>query len=122
VLPAIADQLRLVEFGTEFATGMSLVPAVGHTPGHAAVSISSGGQRLLHFGDLITVPALQLRHTDWVGPVDNWPAHTVASRRRLLDQALEPATLTMASHFPFPGVGQVTTDGTEGGWSWQPVD
>lgn len=120
VLPALRERLDLVELDAEVVPGIALLAAPGHTPGHAAVEVTSEGRRLLHMADAIVVPALQFPRTDWVGPVDNWPAHSVLTRRRLLDRAAAPDTLAMAFHFPFPGVGRVTTDAEAGAWRWAP--
>ena len=39
------------------------------------------------------------------------------SRRLLLDRAAAEDLLVMTYHFPFPGVGRVSTDGD--GWLWE---
>ena len=50
VAPA-RDRLRLLDRPTEIAAGILVFPAPGHTPGHAAVLVSSGRQQLLYVGD-----------------------------------------------------------------------
>ena len=67
LLPA-KDRLRLIDQPTEVA-GILVFPAPGHTPGHAAVLISSGRQQLLYVGDAIVNPA-QFEHPDWVCAFD----------------------------------------------------
>ncbi len=47
-----------------------------------------------------------------------------AVRERLdlveLDTEVVPATLAMAYHFPFPGIGRVAKDAEAGAWRWAP--
>ena len=43
-LPPIQGQLDLIDRETEIIPGIRAVPAPGHTPGHIAVVISSGGR------------------------------------------------------------------------------
>lgn len=121
ILPALGDRLDLIEFGQEVVPGIAIVAAVGHTPGHAAVELTSEGKRLLYMADAMTHAGLQFPHLEWVGGVDNWPAHSILTRRRLLDRAVAPDTLAMAAHFPFPGIGRVIKDGETSGWKWAPV-
>lgn len=121
ILPAIRDRLDLVEFGQEVVPGIAIMEAVGHTPGHAAIEVTSDGKRLLYMADAMTHAGLQFPHIEWVGPVDNWPAHSILTRRRLLDRAAAPDTLAMAAHFTFPGIGRVTKNDQTGGWHWTPI-
>jgi len=64
VAPA-RDRLRLLDRPAEIAAGILVFPAPGHTPGHAAVLVSSGRQQLLYVGDALIHPA-QFEHPDWV--------------------------------------------------------
>jgi glyoxylase-like metal-dependent hydrolase (beta-lactamase superfamily II) len=43
----------------ELIPGIRAVPAPGHTPGHTAYSVESGGQKLLVWGDIVHVAAIQ---------------------------------------------------------------
>ncbi|MBA2681561.1 MAG: MBL fold metallo-hydrolase, partial [Ktedonobacteraceae bacterium] len=121
VFPAIRDRLELVEFGQEVIPGITVVEAIGHTPGHAAIELTSEGKRLLYMADAMTHAGLQFPHLEWVGGVDNWPAHSILTRRRLLDHDAGSDTLVMAAHFPFPGIGRVTKGDQPGRWHWEPI-
>ena len=54
VAPA-RDRLRLLDRPAEIAAGILVFPAPGHTPGHAAVLVSSGRQQLLYVGDALFI-------------------------------------------------------------------
>jgi glyoxylase-like metal-dependent hydrolase (beta-lactamase superfamily II) len=102
---------RLVEGEPEVAPGVRLVMAPGHTPGHAAFHVSSGGAQLLISNDTAYVPALLAPHPDWQGSYDQDGPLAVATRRRLIDRAIADAMPVAGAHFPFPGAGRFVRDG-----------
>jgi glyoxylase-like metal-dependent hydrolase (beta-lactamase superfamily II) len=119
-LPPIQGQLDLVDHETEIVPGMRAVAAPGHTPGHMALTISSGSEQLLHISDAALHP-IHLEHPEWYAAVvDFAPEQVVATRRRLLNRAVAEKALVLAFHFPFPGLGHVVQKGE--GWQWQPIE
>lgn len=117
-LSALRGQLELVERETEIAPGVHVLPAYGHTPGHLAVAIASGRDRLLNFGDAAVHP-LHLERPEWRNGFDIDCAKALASRRRLLEMAAAENMHVMAFHFPFPSVGRI--EKAKGpGWNWTP--
>ena len=117
-LPPIQGQLDLVDHETEIVPGMHAVAAPGHTPGHMALAISSGGEQLLCISDAVLHP-IHLEHPEWYAAVDFAPEQVVATRRRLLNRATAENALVLAFHFPFPGLGHIVQKGE--GWQWQPI-
>ena len=115
MLPPIEGRLELVDGDAEVVPGVRTVSAPGHTPGHMALEISSQGEMLIDAVDAILHPIL-IERLDWYSVVDLLPEKTLASRRRLLEQAVETRAAVMAFHFPFPGLGRVTR--TEKGFSF----
>ena len=100
--------------------GICALPAPGHTPGHAVVSISSGDERLFYIGDL-AMHLLHLEHPDWFPIYDIAPDQAQASRRHILSRAAEEQALVMGNHLsPFPSLGHVLKKGD--GWRWQPIE
>jgi glyoxylase-like metal-dependent hydrolase (beta-lactamase superfamily II) len=93
--------------------------AGGHTPGHTEYVISSGGQRLIAFGDALHSP-IQVGHPEWSAVVDHDPARAAEQRHRLVAELAEPDTIGFGIHFADVGFGRVRRDGT--GSSWEPVD
>ena len=116
LLPA-TDRLRLLDQSTEVASGILVFPAPGHTPGHAAVLISSGRQQLLYVGDAIINPA-QIEHPDWVSAFDLAHEETIGTRRRLLDRAAADRCLLAAFHLP-GGACRVVP--RQSGFRWEPA-
>ncbi len=117
-----ALRLRLDPVGgeCEICPGVRVIPAPGHTPGHLAVRISSGGASLLNIGDAASHP-LHLARPGWESGFDSDPEQACDTRRALAEMAERAGSKLMALHFPFPSVGSLVAD-TGGGWEWSPVD
>lgn len=118
-LPVIEPRLELVDDAAEaeIVPGLRAVSAYGHTPGHMAVLIESGADRLLAIFDALTHP-LHVQHPAWNMAFDTLPDVTEATRRRLLERATSQGLRLAAYHFPFPGIGRVAAEGDA--WRWQP--
>jgi glyoxylase-like metal-dependent hydrolase (beta-lactamase superfamily II) len=118
-LPPIQDRLDLVEREREILPGIQAIAAPGHTPGHMALGISSGGEQLLCISDTVLHP-IHVEHPEWCAAVDFAPHQVVATRRHMLGRASNDKALVLAFHFPFPGLGYVLKKG--GGWQWQSIE
>lgn len=65
VLPYMkAGKVKTFEFGTELFSGLTPLPAVGHTPGHTPYRLVSKNETMLFCGDLIHVTAVQFPNPD----------------------------------------------------------
>ncbi len=117
-LAALHFQIDLIERETEIAPGIRAIPAPGHTPGHLAILITSGGQQLLNLGDAAAHP-LHLEEPGWQNGFDLAGTRAAATRRTLLDRAAASSMHVMAFHFPFPSVGRLRAR-SEGGYTWVP--
>jgi len=114
----IQDQLELIDNETEIVPAIYAIFTPGHTPGHMALSISSGGEQLLCIADAVLHP-IHVEHPDWYAVVDSSPKQVENTRRRLFNQAMEENALVLAFHFPFPGLGHIVRRGEQ--WQWQPI-
>ncbi|MBN1631383.1 MAG: MBL fold metallo-hydrolase [Thermoleophilia bacterium] len=118
-LEPIRERLRLITCEEEIESGIWVVPAPGHTPGHLAVRVASSGEQLLCISDLALHP-LHMEQPDWVAAVDMFPEQLAAQRRALFAAAAATDCLVMAFHFPFPGLGRLSPEGA--GWRWKAQD
>ena len=118
-LPPIQGRLDLIDREMEIVPGIRAVAAPGHTLGHIAVAISSGGEQLLCISDTVVHP-IHLEQPEWHAAVDLVPEQVVATRRSLLNRAVIENPLVLAFHFPFPGLGHVVQKGEA--WQWQPIE
>ena len=114
-LPPIRGRLELLDHETEIVSGIRAISAPGHTPGHMALAISSGGRQLLCLSDAFLHP-IHVGHPDWHAVVDFSPDQVVATRRRLLSRAAAEKALVLNFHFPFPGLGHIVKNGESFQW------
>lgn len=100
---------------------LRLEPTPGHTPGHVATHLKSGGRRAVMLGDLIHAP-FQLPHPEW-SPIYDWdPKMGAATRRRFLESVADEDIMVMTQHFPAPSVGHVVSRGSGFGFRYHGCD
>lgn len=102
VLAAYGDRLRIVEAEGEIAPGLTALPLPGHTPGHGGWRLESGGLQLLHVGDIVHAPALQVADPDIAIAFDMDIDTARAQRKRLLDMVCNDRLLFTGGHFLRP--------------------
>jgi glyoxylase-like metal-dependent hydrolase (beta-lactamase superfamily II) len=117
-LMILRHQLEPIDRECEIAPGLIALPAYGHTPGHLALLLASGTDRMVNLGDAAVHP-LHLEHPHWHNGFDHAAGQAVATRRDLIDRAIRERMHVMAFHFPFPSVGRVEPLAS-GGWEWIP--
>ncbi len=123
-LGAIKERLTPVAEGQKIVSGMEVVSAPGHTPGHIALLVSSGKETLLQAADTAHHHVLMFAHPEWTSAFDSDPQMGAETRRKLLDRAAADGMRVLGYHLPFPGIGHVRR--AKGGafewlpepWSW----
>ncbi|WP_433662342.1 MBL fold metallo-hydrolase [Nocardia sp. CA-128927] len=118
IATAFASRLRTVTDGEEVFPGVRIRITAGHTPGHAEYRISSGGQRVIAFGDALHSP-IQADHPEWSCIYDHDPVRAAEHRHRLLAELEEPGTIGFGIHFADAVFGRVSRDGS--GPAWRPL-
>jgi glyoxylase-like metal-dependent hydrolase (beta-lactamase superfamily II) len=116
---ALAPQVRTVADGEEVFPGVRLRITAGHSPGHAEYVITSGGRRLIAFGDALH-STIQVAHPGWSTAFDHDPVGAAAHRRRLVAELAEPDTIGFGVHFADAVFGRVARDGDA--LVWRPLD
>lgn len=81
------------------------VPTPGHTPGHVAFAVTSGGETAYVIGDAAH-HLVQLTETDWCPSADVNTTDSTASRHALFDRIEAENALICSGHFDFPGLGR----------------
>ncbi len=119
VFGPIAKDVTRFEPGKEVETGITSIAAPGHTPGHCAFAISSGGQTMMTIVDATNNAYLFVRNPEWQISFDMDGAMAVETRKRLLDRAAADKMLVAGYHWPFPSAGHITKEGS--GYRLHPV-
>lgn len=119
-LPPLAPRMRPLATTDAIVPGIRPVPAPGHTVGHMAIELSSGGELLLFLADAALHP-LHVTRPDWCARLDQDPVQTAATRRDIYRRAVATDALVLAFHFtPFPSLGRIVA--ADGGWAWRPTE
>jgi len=119
-LTPIKDRVTLLDKPTEFIPGIHMIETPGHTPGHIAVEIVSGDDRLIHISDTVLYP-LHLEYPNWTPVYDIMPDKAKVSKNAIFDRVSAENIMIFAHHFPpFPNLGHVEKQ--EKGWLWKPID
>lgn len=109
VLAAYADRLRLIEPEGTVAPGLHALPLPGHTPGHGGWRLEGG---LVHVGDIVHAPALQLPDPEIAIVFDMDAATARATRKRLLDMIAADGLTFTGGHFLHPAFCRLERAGT----------
>ena len=111
VLPVFdANLVDLVETDHQISDEISLMPTVGHTPGHVSVMIRSNGEEAMITGDFIHHPC-QFAHPEWSSSFDTDPVQSAQTRREVFDRYADTPTLIIGTHFATPTAGHLKRDG-----------
>lgn len=117
---AAAGRLKAIEDNGELAPGISAVSTIGHTPGHTSFLVESKGQKLMVWGDLVHVAAVQYDAPSVTTLYDSDMNQAEKSRRKAFADAAQQGWLVTGAHLAFPGIGHVRTAGK--GFAWVPVN
>jgi glyoxylase-like metal-dependent hydrolase (beta-lactamase superfamily II) len=111
VLKPNANDVKRFRWGQEVVTGITALDASGHTPGHTAFAISSGGKTLLYVADLTNNPLLFARNPEWRVVFDMDADKAVETRKRFLDMAMADKSQVSFYHANFPATGFIGKEG-----------
>lgn len=107
----LAEKTEMIDDGASVASGITAMSAPGHTPGHTAYMIESGGKSLVIAADFANHYVWSLGHPDWEVKFDMDKAQAAATRRKVLDMLSADKIPFIGYHMPFPAVGYVETRG-----------
>jgi glyoxylase-like metal-dependent hydrolase (beta-lactamase superfamily II) len=114
------NRLHLVDGEHKLTDEVTIVPAPGHSAGHAHIVLSSGGETGIYTGDIAQV-AVQLERTAWVSSFDILPLVTMETKKAMVEKAIAEGSLLIGCHLPFPGIGRMTRN-EKGQRKWQAVE
>jgi glyoxylase-like metal-dependent hydrolase (beta-lactamase superfamily II) len=101
--PYMTEHLRTFCGGEEVFPGVTAIACVGHTPGHSAYVISSGGTSMVVWGDTVHVPEIQVARPEITMQFDSNPQQAAASRKQIFDMVVADDMLVGGMHVHFPG-------------------
>lgn len=115
-----AGRVKTFKSDTTLFPGLSTHEYAGHTPGHTVYALDSKGKKLVFWGDLIHVAAIQFSDLGIPNEYDVDKMKAIAQRKKAYAQAADGGYFVAADHISFPGIGHVRRD--DGGYVWIPVN
>jgi glyoxylase-like metal-dependent hydrolase (beta-lactamase superfamily II) len=111
VTPIIdAGLATMVETNERISNEISLIPTLGHTPGHVSVMIQSNGEQALITGDFMHHPC-QIAYPEWSTLADTDPDQAIETRRRMFRRLAGTPVLIIGTHFAGATAGRLVNDG-----------
>jgi len=111
--------VKPVDGEAEVAPGIRAIPAHGHTQGHTAHLIASGGKQLLATADTTNIQALFVKNPEWQGAFDHVPEQAIETRKKLFERAIADKAMVAGYHWGLPNVGTIAKDGN--GYAFLPA-
>lgn len=115
-----AGKFKPFDGNTDLVPGVKAVAMHGHTPGHTFYVAESKGQKIVFWGDLVHVEAVQLPNPSVTVVFDVDSKAAAAQRKTALADLAKQGALVGAPHIAFPGIGRLRKDGK--GYAWVPVN
>jgi glyoxylase-like metal-dependent hydrolase (beta-lactamase superfamily II) len=106
-----AGKLTVFEGSTALIPGVRAQSAYGHTPGHTAYVVESRGEKLVLWGDVVHVAAVQFDDPSVTIGYDVKSADAAHARELAFRDAAENGYLVGGAHMSFPGIGHVRSHG-----------
>jgi len=111
VTPTVNVHLsQFVKSNHKIDSNISLIPTLGHTPGHVSVAIKSKDKKAIISGDFIHHPC-QFAHPEWTMGADAMPQKALETRQKMLEQLADSNTLFIGTHFADPVAGHIVRSG-----------
>ena len=115
-----ADRYKPFDGETQLLPGIRAIPARGHTPGHTIYAIESDGAKLVAWGDLMHVAAVQFPMPSVTIAFDTDSKLAAPARQKNFADAAKRGYYAAITHVSFPGIGRLRADGK--GYDWLPAN
>lgn len=116
-----AGKLKTFEGGTELVPGIKAMATHGHSAGHSVYTVESKGQKLMLWGDLMHVAAVQFDDPSVTIKFDTETKAAARERIKAYADAAKNGYLVGGSHIAFPGFGHVRKASGKS-FTWVPMN
>ena len=115
-----AGKFKPFDGDTALVPGIRAQAARGHTAGHSIFVAESKGRKIVFWGDLMHVAAVQFENPSVTIQFDTDSKAAAKERRKAFADAARHGYLVAGAHLAFPGVGRLRSQGA--GYVWLPVN
>ena len=113
------ERAEAFEDGQRIAVDIEALAAPGHEVGHTCFRVTSHGETVLVWGDIVHVPSIQFEHPEITWEFDRDQEQARASRLRIMALAADNMYCVAGAHLDSPGVGRITRSGA--GFRFDPL-
>ena len=106
-----AGKFQPFDGSSDLVPGVKAVANHGHTPGHTVYLVESKGQKLLLWGDMMHVAAVQFANPRVTIQFDTDQQKAYEARRKMFAEAAKGGWLVGGAHLSFPGLGRLRAEG-----------
>ena len=117
---AAAGKFKPFDGNTDLVPGVRAIASRGHTPGHTTYVVESKGNKLVLWGDLMHVAAVQFPNPAVTIKFDTDRKSAAKERAKAFADAAKNGYWVGAAHLPFPGLGHLRSEGS--GYAWLPAN
>ena len=118
----VAGKLKPFDGNTELVPGIRAVSTYGHTPGHANYLVESKGEKLMLWGDLMHLAAVQFDDPSATIAFDSDNSAAQQQRMKAFEDAAKGGYLVGITHVAFPGLGNLRSAANGKGYVWVPLN
>ena len=115
-----AGKFKAFDGDTDLVPGVRSQVAYGHTPGHSTYVVESKGEKLVLWGDMMHVAAVQFAKPMVTITFDTDNAAAATQRAKAYAAAAEQGHWVGSTHLSFPGIGRLRANG-DGGYTFVPA-
>ncbi|WP_367849855.1 MBL fold metallo-hydrolase [Rhodoferax sp. WC2427] len=115
-----AQHFSAFDGNTPLVPGIQAIATRGHTAGHTSYVVESKGQKLLVWGDVVHVAAVQFDEPAVTIGFDSDSKNAAVQRKAAFAAAAKGGYLVADAHIAFPGLGHVRANGKA--YRWIPVN
>ncbi len=116
-----AGRFNIFDGDTQLTPGIRAKELFGHTMGHVAYFVESKGEKLILWGDIVHVAAVQFENPAVTIVYDSDQPNAAKARRKILSEAAKDNALVGGAHLAFPGIGHVQEESADG-FKFVPLD
>ncbi|HEY2629742.1 MAG TPA: MBL fold metallo-hydrolase [Usitatibacter sp.] len=115
-----AGKFKAIEGNTELVPGIKSQASYGHTAGHTTYIVESKGQKLVLWGDIMHLAAMQFADPSLTIKFDTDAKSAAAERKKAYADAAKGGYWVAGAHLQFPGIGHLVAAGK--GYTFVPAN
>lgn len=115
-----AGRVKTFGYEKEILPGILPIASPGHTPGHSFYKLTSKGESIVFWGDILHSAPVQFANPEITILYDVNPVEAAKARKKAFEDAAKNKYWIASDHISFPGIGHIRAVGS--GYQWFPIN